>query len=920
MNRKFSLVILLTSLSAMSPLAWSLGVGEAKVDSALGAPLEATLPLTDAQGISAQNLTVSLADADDYRRVGLERSLLVDALSLSVEPQSGGLAVRVQSSRAVRTPYLDLLVDISGPDVTLRHQVTLLFDPPGFGSQSATPTIPAAGSPQPEESPQLVESAQPDNRRQAEPTQTSVATRERGPGYVDSGETLWSVAERLRPDADISISQMMMALLDANPEAFPGGNINRLRAGYVLEVPSREQIASRSTEDAWQQVQAQNSAFARGEPAPEVASSTASQQAAGSADDTANAADRAADKPAQDNAGAAPGLVQAVDSLSQAAQTSAVQAVASPEVQPGTQRLTLLTDAQIESEVEAAMPDASEQNQRLDRLEARLSQSQQSLAAMREERDRAQAELASLREEVAKLRANLSALSERQAESVDQAASEPAATGLVERYLMPLWASLGQLGRSLYGQLAGVGLVVLLALWWLVRRRRAAAQAYATDQVSTSAASSVGEAQGARAGNASERFAPDAQDALMPRAEAVSEADIFIAYGRYEKAQALLEESLGAEPDRPDLRLKLVKVLVEQGQWQQAHAQAEHLSSDTDSARQAELERLMARERAVPTPSEAEASTGTDDADGEQQTPSAGDAEAPSSISLAPVEPTEAFRPPIEREPVAFDGKGRHARPSWQEGKEVAPEQISEALKSASNSGQDESAAGAASSAASGEPHSASPAEEAGVEEETGRDESERSTAHKPSERQADVSDTGKASPDESEPPESTNDHMIDYRPPTLEPEPAGHEETPMQPSVEFPPSQAPAADQHEVPFGGEEAPADDEDTDTPAVGEDAGSNLAELMRQADTPSRSSTFGVNEQELDIEEVAFEPLHLDNSWPADSPPKARALVSDAEALLEQGDHDQAQGLLARALEEGDSETREQASRLIAQHNL
>ncbi|SDG49529.1 FimV N-terminal domain-containing protein [Onishia taeanensis] len=906
MNRKFSLVILLTSLSAMSPLAWSLGVGDAKVGSALGAPLEATIPLTDTQGVSAQNLTVSLADADGYRRAGLERSLLVDALTLSVVPQSGGLSVRVQSSRAVRTPYLDLLVDIDGPDGVIQRQVTLLFDPPGFGSQSATPALP---SPQQASSPQ------------AEPLQTSMAPRERDPGYVESGETLWSVAERLRPDADISISQMMLALLDANPEAFPGGNINRLRAGYVLNVPTREQMTSRSTEEAWQQVQAQNSAFARGEPVPAFASSTTSQQAPDSADATV---DKAAAKPDRGDAGAASGLVQADAPSSQAPQASA----AASQDQPATQRLTLLTDAQVASEAAAGASGANEQNQRLDRLEAQLSLSQQSLAAMRDERDRAEAELASLREDVASLQASLSALAERQAssatedasvaqsESAAQAASEPAATGLADRYLMPLWTSLGQMVRSLSFQLAGLGVLVLLALWWLVRRRRGADQTRATEQVSASAASSAAESQKAKNGSASERFVPDAREALMPRAEAVSEADIFIAYGRYEKAQALLEESLNAEPGRHDLRLKLVKTLVEQGYWQQAHEQAEHLADDNDAARQAELERLMALERAVPTPSAGEASSGGGDADGPTQFSAADDAGASTPIDLAPIESMETFRPPIEREPIAFDGKGRHARPSWQEGKEVDSEQISEALKEASRD-KAESSSDTTAAEAPDEPRGISLGEEAEVEAETGRDETERSVSEEPPGKQPDLGDSDEASSEDGEPAASTNDRVIDYHPPSLEADPAVPEETLMQPSVEFPQSQT-SADQYAVSFGDEGALSDDEDT--PAVGEDAGSNLAELMRQADTPARRSAFAVDEQELDIEEVAFEPLHLDNGQPADPRPEAQVLVSDAESLLEKGDHDQAQALLARALEEGDGVTREQASRLIAQHNL
>ena len=83
--------------------------------------------------------------------------------------------------------------------------------------------------------------------------------------------------------------------------------------------------------------------------------------------------------------------------------------------------------------------------------------------------------------------------------------------------------------------------------------------------------------------------------AAMPEAEAINEADIFIAYGRYDQARELLEASLVREPGRDDLRLKLLRVQLEQGDRGAATRQAEQLRAGGDPDVQAEVAQLMQR-------------------------------------------------------------------------------------------------------------------------------------------------------------------------------------------------------------------------------------------------------------------------------------------------------------------------------------
>jgi len=89
-------------------------------------------------------------------------------------------------------------------------------------------------------------------------------------GPVQRNDTLWGIARRTRPDPSMDINQMMLAIYAANPEAFDG-NINRLRAGAILRIPDAAQMSSVSRPDAFAEVRRQNSAWRQDEPAADSA-------------------------------------------------------------------------------------------------------------------------------------------------------------------------------------------------------------------------------------------------------------------------------------------------------------------------------------------------------------------------------------------------------------------------------------------------------------------------------------------------------------------------------------------------------------------------------------------------------------------------------------------------------------------------
>ncbi|GAB2653112.1 hypothetical protein GCM10027193_03140 [Arenimonas aestuarii] len=99
-------------------------------------------------------------------------------------------------------------------------------------------------------------------------------------GPVASGQTLWSIASSTRPDPAVTVNQMMLALQRANPEAFIDDNINQLKRGAVLRIPTTEEVRQLGAAEAAQLVRAQAEAWqGRRRPVPQPAESVADSRA-----------------------------------------------------------------------------------------------------------------------------------------------------------------------------------------------------------------------------------------------------------------------------------------------------------------------------------------------------------------------------------------------------------------------------------------------------------------------------------------------------------------------------------------------------------------------------------------------------------------------------------------------------------------
>lgn len=264
---------------------FTLGLGEIEVNSALNQTLNADIELLSATIEDTENLIIKLASRKEFLRAGLDRPYSLNDLRFKAEDINGSPYIKVSSGSPIREPYLNFLVEIDWPNGHLLREYTVLLDPPVFMTQPASTAsaaasqtasasdgpgfrpssggatnivpVPVPGAALSRPAAQVsAQQVQPAAAVQAPVSQSNTwvpapvgksATRINQPDNsyrIKAGDTAWSLADAMRPDQSISVSQMMVALLRANPESFINENINGLKRGYILRVPDYDQIAA----------------------------------------------------------------------------------------------------------------------------------------------------------------------------------------------------------------------------------------------------------------------------------------------------------------------------------------------------------------------------------------------------------------------------------------------------------------------------------------------------------------------------------------------------------------------------------------------------------------------------------------------------------------------------------------------------
>src|SRR5690554_3377776 len=265
-----------------SGMAQALGLGEIELQSWLNEPLDAEISLRQSAGVDPGDVFVNVAPEAAYQRVGLERNQFLSKLKFEVVTGSdGNLAINVSSREPVREPYLNFLLELTWPNGRLMREYAVLVDPPVYAEESgvqeqvSAPVSSAASAPA-----RQTTTRSPESVRREAAVQRAPARGYQPDSFGPTGpsDTLWSIAQRMRPDSSVSMQQMMLAIQDLNPDAFIDGNINKLKRGQVLRAPTLDQIQSRTKAEANRVVARQNEEFQS--PRPVDATRTAQAETA----------------------------------------------------------------------------------------------------------------------------------------------------------------------------------------------------------------------------------------------------------------------------------------------------------------------------------------------------------------------------------------------------------------------------------------------------------------------------------------------------------------------------------------------------------------------------------------------------------------------------------------------------------------
>jgi len=274
----------------LSPsLSWALGLGEIHLNSSLNEPMNAEIDLIAAGPEELAALRATLAGKDSFARYGIDKPPFLNTLTFKVgKSKEGRDVLLVRSTDSIPEPFVTFLVEVNWARGRLMREYTVLLDPPvytpGERASTAAPVTAASsapGTPAPMVTrPPASAATSPPPARRSRPTRSSADTGSVGSAPADSGEaagtlsgdtyrvskgdTLTKIARSLRSGSKGEIDQTMIAMYRANPDAF-GGNINILKRGAVLRVPGADDITALNQSEAMREVHRQMSAWEGGE-------------------------------------------------------------------------------------------------------------------------------------------------------------------------------------------------------------------------------------------------------------------------------------------------------------------------------------------------------------------------------------------------------------------------------------------------------------------------------------------------------------------------------------------------------------------------------------------------------------------------------------------------------------------------------
>lgn len=638
---------LLKALGLLACLVWldiasAANMGAINVSSALGHPLKAEISLAELGKDDKSTLVVRMATANEFKSAGIDYPYSLPKLTFQIDTRANGEPyIKLSSTQPVNEPFVSLLIELSWPSGKLLREYTFLLDPAGFVAEqpkvaevkpvepmvpvvvpvpAVTPeaALPAETTPEvaalPAEEavskdviaepapvasdtakaemsdmakaesaaaelakaepvlaqPEKAEPAPPVKVEPLAPTPRAVAST--SSILVEKGDTLGKIADAVKP-VDVSLERMLVAMYRANTKSFDGKNMNRIRAGKILRMPESVEIEKISQAAAVKEIRAQVADWQDYRQKLAAAQSVSAEQA-----------------PKQEAAG----------------KISAAVAEKAPVVKESAKEVLKLSKGESLGDKAVAGAAAKTKQEKLaDKADDAAAKSKQ----LQEEQKKI-AKLEDINKDVSKLVELKGGPVSTKGAAGKLAASAPAAAPVTK----PLAASAVPAAQPVTDDfdvfalledpvtLAGI-VAVLLGLGGLgfvmVRRNKAGQKKSSKkSEVGSKKTEDIGSATGSwrtpvapspDTGDFTQAVAPSpaapmSVAAALDDVDPISEADLFLNFGRDAQAEEILKDALGKSPSNNQVKLKLLSIYASRKDSNTFSVYAKEIKDSGDAA------------------------------------------------------------------------------------------------------------------------------------------------------------------------------------------------------------------------------------------------------------------------------------------------------------------------------------------------
>ncbi|MCO4784614.1 MAG: pilus assembly protein FimV [Marinomonas atlantica] len=250
MLRKTLISLAVSSALYMSN-GYALELGELTSQSQVDEPYRGRIQLTDANGLTPNDITIRLGSESEFRQAGVALTSTLSQLDFNVVRENGQLAVVIQSDTPLTVNQLNFVLAARWPNGQVVREYRTPLNQAAL-VEKAQPEVVQSVTPQ---------ATAPKDQVFRRETSQAKALTDKGQLYVEKGNTLWSIAGSNRPSNQLTIYQTMMAIQALNQDAFYANNINLLREGAVLRLPTQEQIALFNKATSEKEFERQHSAW-----------------------------------------------------------------------------------------------------------------------------------------------------------------------------------------------------------------------------------------------------------------------------------------------------------------------------------------------------------------------------------------------------------------------------------------------------------------------------------------------------------------------------------------------------------------------------------------------------------------------------------------------------------------------------------